>query len=398
MVSFLLGALFVAGGVLVGSVIPGSAPIAGGVVVVGVLNLILGVLSVLPAMPLDGGRVVRAFAWSRYGDRDRAYRTTARVGRMIGWTILGAGVALVLADLVTEGLIGIALGWLLNTGARTGERRLALEQLLRGAQVSDAMRVDVPFVGPNLTIDTFASRFEGQDAVAAMPVVDDDKVVGVVGRKRLVRLGRRRFGGTRVDQVMAAAPPQAPVLAPSDALWDAVEAMNEGGLDGLAVADGARLAGLVTRDSLADAIRSRSRRAGRAVGMSNAYGFGRSGGIDLSGELLLAEAAQATVLAGVEPLADVERIAPEAALGRVLAAPLVAGVSLPPWDNSAMDGYAVRAADVAAAAEGGPVRLAVGASRGPGRRRGPRVVPGTAIRIATGAPIRPAPTPSSRSS
>ncbi len=182
MVSFLLGALFVAGGVLVGSVIPGSAPIAGGVVVVGVLNLILGVLSVLPAMPLDGGRVVRAFAWSRYGDRDRAYRTTARVGRMIGWTILGAGVALVLADLVTEGLIGIALGWLLNTGARTGERRLALEQLLRGAQVSDAMRVDVPFVGPNLTIDTFASRFEGQDAVAAMPVVDDDKVVGVVGR------------------------------------------------------------------------------------------------------------------------------------------------------------------------------------------------------------------------
>ena len=257
MVSFLLGALFVAGGVLVGSVIPGSAPIAGGVVVVGVLNLILGVLSVLPAMPLDGGRVVRAFAWSRYGDRDRAYRTTARVGRMIGWTILGAGVALVLADLVTEGLIGIALGWLLNTGARTGERRLALEQLLRGAQVSDAMRVDVPFVGPNLTIDTFASRFEGQDAVAAMPVVDDDKVVGVVGRKRLVRLGRRRFGGTRVDQVMAA-PPQAPVLAPSDALWDAVEAMNEGGLDGLAVADGGRLAGLVTRDSLADAIRSRA--------------------------------------------------------------------------------------------------------------------------------------------
>ena len=55
-----------------------------------------------------------------------------------------------------------------------------------------------------------------------------------------------------------AAPPQAPVLAPSDALWDAVEAMNEGGLDGLAVADGGRLAGLVTRDSLADAIRSRA--------------------------------------------------------------------------------------------------------------------------------------------
>jgi Zn-dependent protease/CBS domain-containing protein len=257
MLSFLVGAVLAAGGVLVGSVVLGSAPIAGGIVVVGVLNLVLGVLSLVPAMPLDGGRVVRALAWSRSGDRDRAYRTTSRVGRMVGWTILGAGVALVLADQVTEGLIGIALGWLLNTGARTGERRLALEQLLRGAQVSDAMTVDVPFVGPNLTIDTFAGRFEGADAVAAMPVVDDDKVIGVVGRKRLVRLGRRRFGGTRVDQVMGA-PPLVPVLAPSDALWDAVEAMNQGGLDGLAVADGGRLAGLVTRDSLADTIRSRA--------------------------------------------------------------------------------------------------------------------------------------------
>ena len=107
----------------------------------------------------------------------------------------------------------------------------------------------------------------------------------------------------------------------------------------------------------------------------------------MSGELLLVEAAQATVLAGVEPLADVERIAPEAALGRVLAAPLVAGVSLPPWDNSAMDGYAVRAADVAAAAEGKPVRLTVVGESRAGSAPDARVMPETAIRIATGAPM-----------
>ena len=225
--------------------------------VVGVLNLILALLSLVPAMPLDGGRVVRALAWARTNDRDRASRATARVGRMTGWTILGVGIAAVLADFVTEGLIAIALGWLLNTGARTVERRLALEQLLRGVSVSEAMQRDVPFVGPNLTIDTFANRFEGPDAVTALPVVDDDRVVGVLGRKRLVRLGRRRFGRTRVDEVMAA-PPQVPLLAPDDALWDAVELMNEAGLDGLAVADGGHLAGLITRDSLTDTIRLRA--------------------------------------------------------------------------------------------------------------------------------------------
>jgi Zn-dependent protease/CBS domain-containing protein len=262
-VSFVIGAALVLAGMLVGTVAPATAPVAGGLVVVGVLNLILGAISLVPAMPLDGGRIVRALAWGRTADKDRASRTTARVGRMTGWTILGVGVALVLADYVTEGLIAIALGWLLNTGARTVERRLALEQLLRGVPVSEAMQRDVPYVAPNLTIDTFAGRFEGPDAVAAMPVVDEDLVVGVVGRKRLVRLGRRRFGRTRVDEVMAS-PPQVPVLAPDDALWDAVELMNEGGLDGLVVADGGHLAGLVTRDGLATAIRARA--AARATG------------------------------------------------------------------------------------------------------------------------------------
>jgi molybdopterin molybdotransferase len=107
----------------------------------------------------------------------------------------------------------------------------------------------------------------------------------------------------------------------------------------------------------------------------------------MSGELLLVEPAQATVLAGVEPLADVERIVPEAALGRVLAEPLVAGVSLPPWDNSAMDGYAVRAADVAGADERRPVRLTVVGESRAGMAPDARVLPETAIRIATGAPM-----------
>ena len=159
---------------------------------------------------------------------------------------------------VTEGLIAIALGWLFNTGSRTLERRNALEQLLRGVSVSEAMQRDVPFVGPSLTIDTFANRFEGPDAVRG----DAGGRRGPGGRRRRSTQARpARSPAVRrrraSDQVMAT-PPQAPFLAPDDALWEAVELMNAGALDGLAVADGGHLAGLVTRDGLADAIRIRA--------------------------------------------------------------------------------------------------------------------------------------------
>ena len=103
--------------------------------------------------------------------------------------------------------------------------------------------------------------------------------------------------------------------------------------------------------------------------------------------LVPVERAQERVLAGVAPIAELERLLPEAALGRVVAAPVFAATALPPWDNSAMDGYAIRSADVARAAEDEPVRLAVIGEVRAGLAPEVVVGPGTALRIATGAPV-----------
>ena len=107
----------------------------------------------------------------------------------------------------------------------------------------------------------------------------------------------------------------------------------------------------------------------------------------MSDALLSVETARERVLAAIAGPTAVETHAPENALWHVLAAPVTAATDLPPWDNSAMDGYAIRVADVAAAAEDGPVRLqVVGEVSAGGVARG-AVGPGTAIRIATGAPL-----------
>ncbi|HXI46174.1 MAG TPA: gephyrin-like molybdotransferase Glp [Candidatus Acidoferrales bacterium] len=106
--------------------------------------------------------------------------------------------------------------------------------------------------------------------------------------------------------------------------------------------------------------------------------------------LMRVEEAQARILALLgTPAAGTDEVAVEAALGRVLAAPVVAATALPPWDNSAMDGYAVVAADLAAASETNPARLAVIGDLAAGTAPSTTVRPGTAIRIATGAPIPP---------
>lgn len=104
-------------------------------------------------------------------------------------------------------------------------------------------------------------------------------------------------------------------------------------------------------------------------------------------ELLSVEEALAAVLRAVPFPLPTEQLPVVAARGRVLAAPVVAATDLPPWDNSAMDGYAVRAADVAGASEDVTVRLAVRGEVAAGSTPDVSVGPGAALRIATGAPL-----------
>jgi molybdopterin molybdotransferase len=110
--------------------------------------------------------------------------------------------------------------------------------------------------------------------------------------------------------------------------------------------------------------------------------------VPLPAGLLSLEQAQAAVLGAIGGALGAEAVAVgdlADALGRALAEPVRAATDLPPWDNSAMDGYAVRAAETSDAREGSPVRLRVVGEVAAGAPPVPLTEPATALRIATGA-------------
>ncbi|CAN5218957.1 molybdopterin molybdotransferase MoeA [soil metagenome] len=94
------------------------------------------------------------------------------------------------------------------------------------------------------------------------------------------------------------------------------------------------------------------------------------------------------IVAALRPTGK-ETVALEAALGRTVAAEVVADVDLPLWDNSAMDGYACRAEDIRGASSGTPVKLPVGETIAAGSFPSRDLGPGETMRIMTGAPVPP---------
>jgi Zn-dependent protease/CBS domain-containing protein len=254
--SLAISAVVLPAGVVLGLAGDAAGPLAGALFVLGALNLMLGLASLLPGLPLDGGRAVRAVAWSRTGDPDRAATMTARIGRYLGWAITGVGVVVMIVDDPILGVMLAALGWLLSGASRGLEQRAEMEHAVRGVTVADALVENVPHVGPGLTLDTFAGQLGIDGAPIAVPVVDDGQVVGVVGVSALRRLSPGKLATSRASDVMAS-PPQAPLVAPTDGIWKVMETVQQRGLDGLAVVEEGRLVGMVTRESLVTAVRSR---------------------------------------------------------------------------------------------------------------------------------------------
>lgn len=226
---------------------------------VGASNLFLAGVNLLPAFPLDGGRLLRAIAWAVTGDFVRATRVASMIGRAMGWALIATGILVAGLDDVVVGLWIVLVGWFLSQAAEGGYRRVAVEHLVQGLSVGDVMLHDYPVVSQNLTLDTLAQQTALEGGSAYYPVIQEGSLAGAVDLTAIRRVPRARWTTTRVVDVMKKLEALVTVTE-RDSLWDAVLRLEASRADGLPVVDPddpRRLVGIVTRDSVFRTLRLR---------------------------------------------------------------------------------------------------------------------------------------------
>ncbi|MCI0346945.1 MAG: site-2 protease family protein [Chloroflexi bacterium] len=237
-----------------GAIAEAAAPLLG---VIGVLNLLLGGVNLVPAYPLDGGRLVRDAAWWRSGNEKTGWRVAARIGRLTALMLLGGGLLVVaLGDLGNGAFVALS-GWFLFLSARAINERVRVDELIGDLHVGDALELDVPAIGPGLTLDTFADQLLGEETpTTVVPVMRDDELLGVVGVAQVRRTPQSRWPNTRVEDVMLK-PPRLVTLAPDDTLLSGFERIRRARSDGLPVVGPDGLVGLLTLRSIGAIVRQR---------------------------------------------------------------------------------------------------------------------------------------------
>ena len=235
----------------------GGPPLLGaGAAAVASVNLVLAGFNLVPAAPLDGGRVLRAFLWRRHGDRCAAALTAARAGRAFAFGLGGLGLLAVAGGAAVSGIWMVLLGWFLLDAARAEEAQVVAGRDLLGVRVGRLMTPDPWTLAAALPVGSALDDEVPRRGCSAFPVTDaDGSVRGLVGLRALRAVPLSRRTTTPVAAVMT---PVAAVTCaePDEFVLDVLRRADPTADPRVLVLRGGRLVGLLAPSDVTRAVRT----------------------------------------------------------------------------------------------------------------------------------------------
>jgi len=225
------------------------------------VNFSLATFNLIPGFPLDGGRILRSVLWGITGSFTRSTRFAARSGEGIAYLMmaLGLGAALFGRESgggIFEGMWLAFIGWFLLTMARQSYAQAKTQGSLEGLTVADVMTPEAPTVARDLSLEEYSQEVTRSKCRAHL-VVADAQLAGLMTIEALKAVPHAEWAGTSVQAVML---PRERVhwAAPEETALALMERMRQDNLQEVAVVANERVVGLVTLESVAQAVQIRA--------------------------------------------------------------------------------------------------------------------------------------------
>lgn len=214
------------------------------------INLILALFNLLPAFPLDGGRVLRAALWRARGDLLEATRTASLAGSAFGYALVALGLfALFSGQSVIGSLWPVLIGLFLAGAARGTYQHMLTRRALVGRTVGDLMTRAVHTTDPDRTVRALVEDVMLTHGVGFVPVVEDGRALGYVDTGTVRGIDRDNWDAARVEDVFVALTPEMRTT-PREPLETLLKRISQSGRRKFIVEDGQRFAGVVTLSDL----------------------------------------------------------------------------------------------------------------------------------------------------
>lgn len=222
------------------------------------INLLVLIFNLLPAFPMDGGRVVRAIAWWRTGDRTAATRFAAGLGRVFAYIFIAGGLLLVFTGLVFQGVWLALIGFVINGSARAATAQTTISGRIEGMRVADVMDREPVAIPGELSVEQALDEYFLRYRWSWFPVVDAaHRFLGLVIRDKADQVPEPSRTTSLVRELIESDSDDGTFHVSEDAPLDTLLAnrtMRRFGAVMAVDADG-RLAGVITAEQVGRALR-----------------------------------------------------------------------------------------------------------------------------------------------
>ena len=222
-----------------------TAPVAEVLGYLALINLVLAIFNLLPAFPLDGGRVLRSLLWQWKKDLRWATRIAARIGSGFGLVIIFFGIVNLIRGNFIGGIWQSMIGMFLRSAAEMSYQQVVIRRALEGATVAQFMNRDPVTASPSITVRELVEDLVYQYHHKMFPVTDRGRVLGCVTTRRVKEVPRAEWDRRTVGDIADECTAENTIGPATDAL-KALALMNRTGNSRLMVMDGERLVGIIS--------------------------------------------------------------------------------------------------------------------------------------------------------
>jgi Zn-dependent protease/predicted transcriptional regulator len=224
-------------------------PLLGIVFYLGAINLILAAFNLIPAFPLDGGRVLRSALWSRRGNIRWATMVASRIGSAFGVGLIVLGVVYFISGAFLGGMWWALIGLFVRRASQTSYQRVLIRKALEGEKVGRFMKTDPITVQPGISIEDLVEDYVYKYHYKMYPVLKNGSPLACVTTKEIKDVPRERWKTTRVADVARACSVENAISPERDAT-EALSLMGKTGQSRLMVMESGRLVGVITLKDL----------------------------------------------------------------------------------------------------------------------------------------------------
>jgi Zn-dependent protease/CBS domain-containing protein len=226
-----------------------SAPVWGVVAYLGWMNVALFVFNMLPAFPLDGGRILRAWLWKRSGDLRAATRTATASGNALGIVLMALGVlALVMGHFIT-GFWWLLIGFFIRSAGQVSYHQLFIRETLAGEQVRTFMTANPVTVPRAISVKDLVEKYVFKYHHKLYPVMEQERLVGCVTMQAIRELPSEEWDRQTVGAIAEPCSPEN-TISPDEEAMEALARMSRDRRSRLLVMREGRLEGIVTLSDL----------------------------------------------------------------------------------------------------------------------------------------------------